>query len=66
MKIEEAQEQIVEMLQSDLVWEEKLNSDCEPGIYGVQDCEVSICPTNVWVDFPKMEFSFKDAELEKQ
>lgn len=64
MKIEDAQEQIAEKLATDVTWAEILCDDSLPGIYGVQNWDVSVYPQNIWVDFPKMEFSFKDAEFD--
>jgi len=64
MKIEDAQNQIAEKLIYDDTWADMLCSDCFPGIYGVQYWNVNIDPQNIWVNFPKMEFSFKNAEFE--
>jgi len=64
MKIEDAQNQIAEKLTYDNTWAETLCNDCDPGIYGVEDWEVIIDPQNIRVDFPKMEFSFKNAEFD--
>lgn len=64
MKIEDAQNQIAEKLIYDDTWADILCNDCLPGIYGVQYWDVNIDPQNIWVNFPKMEFSFKNAEFD--
>jgi len=63
MKIEDAQEQIAEKLAYDDTWMDILSTDCLPGIYGIEDWDVNADPQNIWVNFPKMEFSFKDVEF---
>jgi hypothetical protein len=64
MKLEDAQEQIAEKLSNNDAWIQILCDDCLPGIYGVEDWEVIAYPQNIWVNFPKMEFSFKDVEFD--
>jgi len=64
MKIEDAQNQIAEKLPYDDTWADILCNDCFPGIYGVEDWEVNVDPQNIWVNFPKMEFSFKNADFD--
>jgi hypothetical protein len=64
MKIEDAQNQIAEKLMYDDTWAEILCNDCFPGIYGVQNWDVNVESQNIWVNFPKMEFSFKDVEFD--
>jgi hypothetical protein len=63
MKIEEAQKQIAEKLAIDDNWINILN-ECTPGIYGVEHWEANIYPDDIWVNFPDMEFSFKDVEFD--
>jgi hypothetical protein len=64
MEIQVAQEQIAEKLQYDQAWPMILDSDCDPGIYGVEDWDVGIDPNNIFVNFQKMEFTFKDVEFD--
>jgi len=64
MNFEDAKNQIADKLASDDAWADMLCNDCSPGIYGVEDWEVSVDPQNIWVNFPKMEFSFKNAEFD--
>lgn len=64
MKIQDAQKQIAEMLAVDDSWANILCNDCLPGIYGVEYWEAMVLPEFIWVDFPKMEFSFKNAEFD--
>jgi hypothetical protein len=63
MKIEEAQKQIAEKLRYSDNWTDILN-DCNPGIYGVEDWEANVDSDNIWVNFPNMEFSFKDVDFD--
>jgi hypothetical protein len=60
MKIEDAQIQIAEKLEMDNAWAESLN-DTSPGVYQINDWEIDINPYNIFVNFPKMEFSFSGA-----
>lgn len=64
MKIEDAQEQIAEKLTYDNTWLDILCNDTFPGIYGVRDSDVTVYAHTIWVNFPKMEFSFKDVEFD--
>jgi hypothetical protein len=64
MEIEEAKAKIAEKLQYDDSWSQKLTDDCSPGIYGLQNWEVSISPQNICVDLQNMKFTFRDVEID--
>jgi hypothetical protein len=62
MSIKDAQEQIVEKLEIGDNWIDMLNY-CTPNISAIQHWEAYVNPDDIWVDFSKMEFSFKDVEF---
>lgn len=60
MQIQEIREQIINQLQSDVdIWNNIL-SETNPGNYGVNDWEVEINESKLYVDIPNKEFSFRE------
>ncbi len=63
MQLQEIREQIIHQLQYDIdVWNDVL-SDTNPGNYGINDWEVEINESKLYVDIPNKEFNFKDSSF---
>lgn len=62
MTLDEIREQIASKIAIDMIWDDKTN-DTEPGNYGCDDLEVELSAEDVFVNIPKLTFSFKNARF---
>jgi hypothetical protein len=62
MEIDEIRELLANEIAYNNAWAEKL-SDTDPGIYGVEDWDVSISKENIWVDIPSKTYTFKNVNF---
>jgi len=65
MEINVIREKLVDELNSSDSYDKWIDilQDTNPGNYGVEDVEISVNYTDIWVDIPEKTFTFKNAEL---
>lgn len=62
MTIDEIREKLSSEISHNEEWINELDNS-SPGHYGVEDWEVTLLSTDIWVDVPKREFTFKNAQF---
>jgi len=65
MHIDEIRERLADKLSSaeEIVNWIDLLQDTSPGHYGIEDVDIDVSSKDIWVDVPKRQFTFKNANV---